>query len=180
MSKTVKKMIASDYTARLAGASDAMLIGIRGMKGIATTKMRTGLRKKQIKVQVLRNSLAKTTLKGTGLEKLGELLAGSSALAYGPSVVEVAREIVGMLKDFPGLELKGAVLDGNLFKGDAGCKELSKYPTRGEAQAQVVTLIVSPARKLMAAVKGPGSNIAGIIKAIEMKLEKGEAIAKKA
>ena len=180
MSKTVKKMIANDYTARLAGTSDAMLISIRGLKGIATTKIRSGLRKKQIKVQVIRNSLAKTTLKGTGLEKLGELLAGSSALAYGPSVVEVAREIVGMLKDFPGLELKGAVLDGNLFKGDAGCKELSKFPTKAESQAQVVTLVVTPGRKLLAAVKGPGSNIAGIIKAIEMKLEKGETIAKTA
>ncbi len=178
MSKTVKKMIANDYSARLSGASDAMLIGIRGMKGIATTKMRSGLRKKQIKVQVIRNALAKGTLKGTGLEKLGELLAGSSALAYGPSVVEVAREIVGMLKDFPGLELKGAVLDGNLFKGDAGCKELSKFPTKAESQAQVVTLIVSPGRKVLASLKGPGSNVAGIIKAIEMKLEKGETIAK--
>lgn len=180
MSKTVKKMIANEYTARLAGTNDAMLISIRGLKGIATTKMRAGLRKKQIKVQVIRNALAKGTLKGTGLEKLGELLAGSSALAYGPSVVEVAREIVGMLKDFPGLELKGAVLDGNLFKGDAGCKELSKFPTKAESQAQVVTLVVTPGRKLLAAVKGPGSNIAGIIKAIEMKLEKGETIAKTA
>lgn len=180
MSKTVKKIISTEYAARLGATSDAMLISIRGMKGIDSTKLRSGLRKKQIKVQVIRNSLAKNTFKGTGLEKLGELLSGSSAVAYGPSVVEVAREIVAMVKDFPALELKGAVLDGNLFKGDAGVKELSKYPTKGEAQAQVVTLVVSPARKLMASVKGPGSNIAGIIKAIEMKLDKGEAIAKKA
>ncbi|MFN0012242.1 MAG: 50S ribosomal protein L10 [Phycisphaerales bacterium] len=180
MSKTVKKMIMTDYAARLGSASDAMLISVRGLKGTDTTKLRSGLRKKQIKVQVVRNSLVKASFKGTGLENLTELLTGSSALAFGPSVVEVAREIVALLKDFPKLELKGAVLDGNLFKGEAGCKELSKFPTKGEAQAQVVTLIVSPARKLMAAVKGPGSNIAGIIKAIEMKLEKGETIAKTA
>ncbi len=41
----------------------------------------------------------------------------------------------------------------------------------------MVTLVVSPAKKIMGQIKGPGSNIAGIIKAIETKLEKGEAIA---
>ncbi|MBC7771660.1 MAG: hypothetical protein H7210_04120, partial [Pyrinomonadaceae bacterium] len=79
---------------------------------------------------------------------------------------------------FPGLEVKGAILDGELFSGAKGVKELSKYPTREEGIAQIVTLIVSPAKKLMAQIKGPGSGVAGIIKAIETKLEKGEAIAK--
>jgi ribosomal protein L10 len=56
-------------------------------------------------------------------------------------------------------------------------KALSKFPTRDEAIAQDVTLILGPGRKLVGAIKGPGSNLAGIIKAIEEKLEKGEAIA---
>ncbi len=179
MSKTVKNMIMRDYTSRLEGTSDAMVISIRGMKAIDTTKLRGVLRKKQIKVQVIRNSLARQAFKGTGLEGLGELLTGPSALAFGgASVVEVAREIVNVLKDFPTLELKGAILDGTLFKGDKGVKELSKYPTKAEAVGQVVTLLVSPGRKLAAQIKGPGSNIAGLIKAIEEKLEKGETISK--
>lgn len=179
MSKTVKNMIMRDYTSRLAGANDAMVISIRGMKAIDTTKLRGVLRKKQIKVQVIRNSLARKTFQGTGLEGLAELLTGPSALAFGgASVVEVAREIVNVLKDFPTLELKGAILDGTLFKGDKGVKELSKYPTKAEAVGQVVTLLVSPGRKLAAQIKGPGSNIAGLIKAIEEKLEKGETISK--
>ncbi len=167
-----------EYAAKIGDTADAMLISIRGLKGKDTTKLRMGLRKKNIKITVIRNSLAKGVFKGSGLENLGTLLEGPSALAYGSSVVEIAREIVTMLKDFPSIELKGAVLDGILFKGDAGVKELSKFPTKPEAQAQVVTLIVTPGRKLMGAIKGPGAAIAGIIKAIEDKLEKGEAIAK--
>jgi hypothetical protein len=64
------------------------------------------------------------------------------------------------------------------FKGKAGVTELSKFPTREEAIGQNVTLIVSPGRKLVAQIKGPGSNVAGLVKAIETKLEKGEAITK--
>ena len=107
------------------------------------------------------------------------MLSGSNAMVYGAeSVVEVAREIVDIVKEFPELELKGAVLDGILFEGESGCEALSKYPTRDEAIAQDVTLILGPGRKLMGAVKGPGGRLAGVIKASEEKLEKGEEIAK--
>jgi ribosomal protein L10 len=179
MSKTVKSMLMRDYTARSAGANDAMLVSIRGMKAIDTTKLRSGLRKKNIKVTVIRNSLARKQFSGGPLAKLESLLTGPSALVVSQtSVVDAARAIVDMLKDFPTLELKGAVLDGTLFEGKKGVEELSKFPTREEAIGRNVTLIVSPGRKLAAQIKGPGSNVAGIIKAIEAKLEKGEAIAK--
>lgn len=179
MSKPVKEMIMGDYKSLIGDRDDAMLISIRGVKAIATTKLRQNLAKKKIKITVVRNALARKAFEGTGLEPLGKLLTGASAVAYGEgSVVETAREIVGLLKEFPELELKGAVLDGTLFEGQAGVEELSKFPTREEAIGQVVTLVVSPAKKLLAQVKGPGSTIAGIIKAIEDKLEKGETIAK--
>jgi large subunit ribosomal protein L10 len=172
-------MIMRDYTTRVGDVKDGMLISIRGLKAIDTTKLRNNLAKHKVKVTVIRNSLAKKQFKGTSFEKLETLLTGPSALVLSQtSVVEAARSIVGMLKDFPTLELKGAILDGTLFEGKKGVEELSKYPTREEAIGQAVTLIVSPGKKLLAQVKGPGSNVAGIIKAIEAKLEKGEAIAK--
>jgi len=179
MSKTVKQIIMRDYVTRLAGHDDALLISIRGMKGIDTTRMRARLRGKKIKVTVIRNSLARKAFENTALNGLAKLLTGPTALAVGEgSVVEVARELVGALKDFPTLELRGALLDGTLFEGRAGVEELSKLPTKDEAIARIVTLVVSPGRKLVAQIKGPGSSVAGIISAIEGKLEKGETIAK--
>jgi large subunit ribosomal protein L10 len=179
MSKPIKEIMMRDYKARLGDTQDALLISIRGMKGTATTKVRQDLAKKNIKITVVRNALARKTISGSGIAPLGDFMTGSSALAYGgQSVVEVAREFVKLLEKHPTLELKAAILDGILFKGKDGVKELSKFPTRDEAIAQAVTLVVSPGRKLLGAVKGPGSNIAGIISAIEQKLEKGEEIKK--
>ncbi|MDX9910675.1 MAG: 50S ribosomal protein L10 [Phycisphaerales bacterium] len=179
MSKVMKGMIINEYRARLGEHEDAMLISIRGVSGIDTTALRTGLAKKGIRISVVRNALFRPAFEGTKLEKLHELMVGQNAIAFGgESVVNVAREIVELVQKYPGIELKGAVLDGELFSGEEGVKRLSKFPTRDEAIAQDVALILGPARKLMAAVKGPGSTIAGIIKTIEDKLEKGEAIAK--
>lgn len=179
MSKTVKQMILRDYDARLGDAKDVLLINIRGVNAIGTTKLRSKLRKKNIRVSVVRNSLFRRRSTGTGLEALVPLLVGPTAVAFGGnSVVEVAREIVELLKEFPGIELKGAMLDGQVFSGDDGVKRLSKFPTREEAIAQSVSLVLSPGRKLASSILGPGRTVASLVKAVETKLEKGEAIAK--
>ena len=179
MSKPVKNLIAADYKELLGETQDALVIGLRGISSNDTNKIRADLAKKSIRVTVVRNKLFGTTFADTGLASLSDVLSGANALAYGAeSVVDVAREIVDLVKTFPNIELKGAVLDGQLFAGQDGIEALSKFPTRDEAIAKDVAIIIGPARKLMASVKGPGSQLAGIVKAIEAKLEKGEAISK--
>jgi large subunit ribosomal protein L10 len=179
MSKPIKEMMIREYQDLLGDHEDALVIGMRGVGGTDNSEIRSGLAEKQIKVTVVRNKLFAKAFGETGLAPLSDVLVGANALAYGAeSVVEVAREIVAIVKKFPGVELKGAVLDGTLFEGDAGVKALSKFPTRDEAIAQDVALILGPGSKLVGALKGPGSGIAGILKTIEEKLEKGEAIAK--
>ena len=179
MSKTVKEMISRDYSGMFEGHDNALVVSIRGIDANSTNAIRRQLQAKDIRITVVRNALAKKVFDGTGLEPLANVLSGASALAYGAeSVVDVAREIVALLKDYPDIELKGAVLDGQLFEGQAGVTQLSKFPTREEAIADVVTLVLGPGRKLSAAIKGPGAQIAGILKTIEKKLEDGEEIKK--
>lgn len=179
MSKTVKQMILRDYTDRFGDQSDVAVISIRGVASNDTNELRSNLRDKNIHVTIVRNSLVKRMITDSPLDALTPVLSGPSALAYGGnSVVEVARELVEIVKKFPEVELKGAVLDGQLFEGEEGVKALSKFPTREEAIAQTVQLILSPAQKLVGSAMGPGCKIASLIKAIEEKLEKGEEIAK--
>lgn len=179
MSKAVKNMVMRDYESRLSGLDDALVISLRGISSNDTNTIRAGLAQKQIRVTIVRNSLAMKAFEGRALAALEPVMSGQNALAYGAeSVVHVARELVELVKKFPTIELKGAVLDGELFEGDKGVERLSKFPTRDEAIAQTVTLILSPARKLVSSIKGPGSRLASIVKGIEEKLEKGEAITK--
>lgn len=177
MSKAIKGMMIREYRSRFDGLEEALVISLRGVKAIPGTRLRKGLRSKGIRLTLVRNALARQAMKGGALEKLEKVLTGSSAvLTSQGSVVEAARELIALIKDIPEVELKGAILDGTLFEGKAGVTELSKFPTKGEAIGQAVTLIVSPGRNLLAQVQGPGSRVAGIIKSIEEKLEKGEAI----
>ncbi|MEM9066525.1 MAG: 50S ribosomal protein L10 [Planctomycetota bacterium] len=179
MSKPVKEILMKDYQDRLGDLSDALLVSLRGIDANKNNAIRADLAEKEIRVTVVRNKLFPKAFEGTTLAPLSEIMVGSSALAYGAeSVVDVARAFVNLVKENPEVELKGAVLDGELFEGEAGVERLSKFPTREEAIAQNVTLVLSPARNLMGQVKGPGGKLLGIVKSIEEKLEKGEAIGK--
>jgi len=178
MSKPVKKLLTDVYKDRFSDMTQAMLVDIRGIEANENNDLRSGLSQKQIKITVVKNALAKSAFAGTDLEPLNDMIDGPSALVYGgESVVNVAREMIDWAKKLNNLELKGAVLDGIVF-GPEDIDKLSKYPTRDEAQAEVVQLLLSPAKNLAGAIKSPGSTIASILKTIEEKLENGEAISK--
>ena len=108
---------------------------------------------------------AKTALDGTELD--GRTIR-----------VDVARELVDWAKKVNDLDLKGAVLDGEYYDGAAGVKRLSNFPTREEAQAKVVQLVLTPAGNVVGAATAPGSKLLAIVKEIEERLEAGKTIEK--
>jgi large subunit ribosomal protein L10 len=168
MSKPVKDMIASEYTRRFEGVTGAVVVEIRGLDAKATTSMRGSLLEKGIKVTIVKNALARRTFKGGPLASLEKALKGPSAMLTGAeNAIIVARAIVKAAEAEKKIVLKGAIFDGEYYDGDAGVKKLGSFPTREEAQAKVVTLVLSPAR-----------NIMGCVKTIQEKLEKGETISK--
>jgi large subunit ribosomal protein L10 len=130
--------------------------------------MRGSLLEKGIKVTIVKNALARRTFKGGPLASLEKALKGPSAMLTGAeNAIIVARAIVKAAEAEKKIVLKGAIFDGEYYDGDAGVKKLGSFPTREEAQAKVVTLVLSPAR-----------NIMGCVKTIQEKLEKGETISK--
>lgn len=179
MSKQIKELIIADYKRRFDDISDALIVDIRGIDANENNDLRVDLLGKDIHITVLKNSLAKTAFKGSNLEALTTTLSGPSALVFGSdSVVDVARNLVDWAKKVKQLELKAAVLDGELFEGAAGVKRLSDFPTREEAQGIVIQLVLSPAGNIIKATTTPGNNLLGIIKEIRTRLEEGNTIEK--
>ncbi len=181
MSKPVKNLMIQSYKQRFGDVTGAVLIDIRGINAETNNRLRAGLGEKQVKVTVVKNSLARKAFQGTALEPVDELLEGSAAMVYptngDTTAVDVARELMSWAKQIEGFAFKGAILDGIVFGPDE-VEALSKYPTRDEAQAQVIQLVLTPAQNLVGAVLGPGRKIAGLVDAIKDKLEQGESIEK--
>jgi len=70
--------------------------------------------------------------------------------------------------------LEGELLDAERARG------LSKMASKADLQARIVSIALSPGANLAAAVLSGGRNVAGCLKALIEKLEKGEEIRKSA
>ncbi len=172
MSKPVKELVRKTLIGRFQGVSQLAVVGFTGVDAVTTNAIRSRLRQKDIRMQVVKNALARQAFVALGIEGAGALLEGPCAVVHGAdSVVTVVRELLDINKETPNLKVKAAFLDGDLFPTDQ-IQALSKYPTRDEAIGQVVTCVLSPGANLAACLLGPGGQIASILKAIEEKLEK--------
>lgn len=176
MSKPVKNMIAAEYQRRFGELDSAVLIDIRGVDANTNNAMRAKLNGKEMRVTIVKNSLAKRVFEGTALDQLSAMLEGPCAMVYGgESAVEIARELVELADAIDALDFKGAIMEGTVFGPDE-IVALSKYPTRDEAISQTLQIVLTPAQKLVGSVLGPGRTIASLVNAIEEKLEAGEEI----
>ncbi len=175
MSKPIKALMRKELSKQFDGMTSLAVVGFTGVDAISTNQIRERLRSKGIRLTVVKNAMARQAFKDIGLEAAGALLDGPCAIAYGSdSVVSVVRELLEEGKDQPNLTVKAALMEGETFGADQ-IQALSKFPTRDEAIATVVACVLSPAGKLVGAIRGPASKIASLIKTIEEKASESDS-----
>lgn len=176
MSRKLKELIASELTERYGKAESALLVNVHGLTGVEANVFRNQLRKNGCEIHVIKNSVAKRVFADTPLAPLAGAMVGPCALVTGgASMVDVAKELLRLAKDYPKLELRCGVVDGETET--ISIDDISKRRSRAEIQGEVVMLFNSPGRRI-AGCLNVGGKIAGCIKAIADKLEKGETITK--
>ena len=177
MSKPVKELQRKELVKRFHDVDSLAVVGFTGLDAISTNLIRKRLLKKNIRMTVVKNSVARSAFKSIGLDKAGDLLDGPSAVVYGAdSVVTVVRELLDIGKESPNLTVKAAYMDGTSFAADQ-IVQLSKYPTRSEAIALVVSAAIAPGKKIVGCIIAPSAKLASILKTIE---ERGRPKAGKA
>lgn len=176
MSYAVKGLIQKEYDARFAGMTSFMVLKTIGINGVQNNKMRGELKKKNIRMMVVKNSLMRRTLDTLGLGKSGMLFdSGPCTVVFGgDNIVEVAKEIEPWLKKVKAIAIKGACIEGETLDAKQAVG-VSKMPSRAELQGMVAGMALSPGARLAGAILSPGGAIAGCLKSIIEKQEKGAA-----
>ncbi|MFQ5461133.1 MAG: 50S ribosomal protein L10 [Phycisphaerae bacterium] len=168
MSKPVKKMIMDELKQRYGDVDSACIVDITGLTVQDQQSVRAVLREKSGRLEIMKNALARKAFRDTALEPLGSALTGPCALVTSPeSLVDVAKLLVKAAKEFRGLELREAILEGDPEL--ATVAEVSKMKGRLELIGEIAMLVSSPGRALAGCMASPQGRIAGCLKTLAEK-----------
>jgi len=166
MSKFVKDLITKDLRNRLDGVEDALLVDVIGLKNETNVALRQRLRKKNIQLLVVKNSLARRATEGTSLAPAFETADGTMALIWGgEDIISLAKEVITISEDknFQPFAPKGGVMDGQPLAGDQ-VKAISKWPSRSEQLSILSGQILSVGAMLSSQLLSGGGKLASQIK----------------
>ncbi len=176
MSRAIKTLVENDLKKQYGAIDSVLVINLLGLSGNEANAFRNTLKKSDVQVHIVKNSAVQRALADTVLEPLTAKLSGPCAFVTGGrSPVDTAKELIRLSTEFPALELKIGLVEGE--PDILTIEEISKRRSRAELQGEIIMLAVSPARRI-AGQLNVGGKIAGCIKALVDKLEKGEKIAK--
>src|SRR5712675_1686684 len=169
MSKRIKDMLVVELRQRLGQHRDILVVDYSKLDGVTLNNLRLKLRKQNIRMLGVKNSLARKALGELGLGGLDPYLAGPSTLVFGgPDIVALSKEIAKWAKDLEPLTIKGGIVEGKSI-GPAEVDALAKSPSREELLGKIAGMILAPGAQLAAALLGAGGTICGQVKSIAEK-----------
>ena len=120
---------------------------------------------------VVKNTLIKRAVDGKPYANVANKLPGSpTGVLFGfEDPVSAPKLLFDYLKECQHLKVKAGVVDGKAI-GESEAEALAKMPSREELQASIVTLALSPGRKIAAQLKSPAGRILGAIEALADRL----------
>jgi large subunit ribosomal protein L10 len=169
MSKQIKQMQMDALKQTFEGVRELVLLSVSGLSCTADNQLRASLRKKNIHVQMVKNSLARRIFGELGIDipQESKYWAGTTWMAWGPeSVAELSQELDRQvvtnkaLKDK--VKVKGAITEGQTISFEAA----KTRPTRPQAIGAVLAAILGPASQIAGALVGAAGQIAGQVQTI--------------
>jgi len=173
MSKFVKDLITDQLKRELEGVQELLLVNVVGLTANRTSALRKQLREKNMKLLVIKNSLASRATEGTALAPDFEGSAGTLAMVWGGTdIVALAKEVVRIAgdKEFEKFKARGGVMGATAIKPEE-VTQVSKWPTREEQLSILLGQILSPGAKLSSQLTSVGGALAS---QIEQKAEGAE------
>jgi large subunit ribosomal protein L10 len=169
MSKQIKQMQMDALKKTFEGVRDLVLLTQSKVDAISENKMRLDLRKKNIRLHQVKNSLCRRVFNDLGIQVTSGW-EGPTVLAWGgDSLADLSKTIEAYLKKNDKLKdklkPKCAVAEGQ----QVTYQQALTMPTRAEAIGTILGMILSPAAQIAGQIAGPAAQIAGQIQTISEK-----------
>jgi large subunit ribosomal protein L10 len=165
LNRSEKEAVISDVTGLAAKAQTLVMAEYRGITVADMTKLRSTARSNGVTLSVLKNTLARRAVTGSGFEVVSDLMTGPLIYSFSVDAVAAARVVADFAKTNDKLVIRGGAYGGKALDVN-GVKQLASIPSKEVLLAQLLGLMQSPisrtARVLAAIAEKKGAGVAEV------------------
>jgi large subunit ribosomal protein L10 len=175
MTREEKTKSIEDLAGKLRETSVIYLADVAGLNAETTSKLRRTCFNKEVKFQVVKNTLLRKAMEQVedrDFSELYDVLKGNTSLMLS----EVGNVPAKLIKDFRDKKaekpvLKGAWVEESVYIGDDMLETLANIKSKEELIGEVITLLQSPAKNVISALNSGSSTLAGVVKTLSERPE---------
>ncbi len=168
MTREEKSIVIKDLTEKLANTNVVYLADISGLNAEMTSNLRRACYKVGIQLAVVKNTLLAKAMEASDNDygDLPSVLKGNSAIMIAENGNAPAKVIKEFRRKSAKPVLKGAFIHHAVFIGDDQLDALIALKSKEEVIGEIITILQSPAKNVISALKSSGGKIAGIVKTL--------------
>lgn len=161
-----KKAIVADVNETAANALSLVVADARGVTVGAMDTLRKQARESGVRLQVVRNTLAKRAIEGTDFECVKDALVGPSIFGFSmEDPGAAARLFKDFAKEQEKFEVKALSVGGQLLEASQ-IDTLAKLPTLEQALGQLASVMIAPVTKLVRTFNEVPTKVTRVVAAV--------------
>ena len=143
LNRSEKEAVISEVTNLAAKAQTLVIAEYRGITVADMTKLRTTARDSGVTLSVLKNTLARRAVAGSGFEVVSDQMTGPLIYSFSVDAVAAAKVVSDFAKTNDKLVIRGGAFGGKVLDVN-GVKQLASIPSKEVLLAQLLGLMQSP------------------------------------
>jgi large subunit ribosomal protein L10 len=143
LNRSEKQAVIDEVSVLAAKAQTLVMAEYRGITVADMTKLRVDARSKGVTLSVLKNTLVRRAVTGTGFEVGADQMTGPLIYGFSEDAVAAAKVVADFAKTNDKLVIRGGVFSGKALDV-SGVKQLASIPSKEVLLAQLLGLMQSP------------------------------------
>lgn len=143
-----KQAIVAEVRSQIEGAQSAMLAEYRGLTVAQMTELRRKAHQGQVYLHVVKNTLARRAVEGSGFACLKDRMSGPLAIAISRDPVAAAKILSEFAKENDALKIKAGAMGGKLMTLEQ-IQALGRLPGREQLLATLLGTMQAPIQKFV-------------------------------
>ena len=143
LNRSEKEAVISEVTSLAAKAQTLVIAEYRGITVADMTKLRTTARDSAVTLSVLKNTMARRAVAGSGFEVVSDQMTGPLIYSFSVDAVAAAKVVADFAKTNDKLVIRGGAYGGKALDVN-GVKQLASIPSKEVLLAQLLGLMQSP------------------------------------